>query len=127
MKKSNTYWNAIIEHTLDIEYNSIKIFKARSLELIPGIKKGIHYYLIFDAQFKIEIVKVISVLPEGILFLERGQMHTPTHIWPAGTLLSSKISKKHLKQLKLDVKSFTEKNNNGFIDQNGDYITKIYT
>jgi hypothetical protein len=119
-------WKAVIEHTLDIDYDTVAVSREKAGLLKKGLENGGYYYLTIEAGFDIEIVKVIRVCHDNVLCLERGQQGTVPGVWPAGTALEARITARALDDLHLDPKSIMSAHHDAHLAPNGDIITKAY-
>lgn len=117
-------WRAVMEHTLDVDYDTVVVSPLKAEVLKKGIERGKFYYLTIEAGFDIEIVKVTRICNDNILCIERGQQGTVPGVWPAGTLLEGKISAQALDDLRLDPKEIISSNEEVTLAPNGDLITK---
>lgn len=117
-------WRTVIETTLDVYYDTIKISNAKSAQLKDGLDKAGFYYLTLAAGYDVEIIKVFQVLDNGILVVERGQQGTSPCIWPAGTVIESRIAARTIEDLRLDANSILLAAKYGVLAPNGDIITK---
>ncbi|MBP9721975.1 MAG: hypothetical protein KBD64_02320 [Gammaproteobacteria bacterium] len=125
MNKTNIkVWRAVIEHTLDTDYDTVVVSIDKAKALAPGLSRGKIYFLTIEAGFDIEIVKVTKICNECILCLERGQQGTIAGVWPAGTVLEGKITAQALDDLRLDPAVILASNEEVMVAPNGDLITK---
>jgi len=122
--KNSKIWRTVIETTLDVYYDTIKVSNAKSMQLKEGIDKAGFYFLTLAAGYDVEIIKVFQVLDNGILVVERGQQGTSPCIWPAGTLIESRIAARTIDDLRLDANSILAANKGVVLAPNGDIITK---
>ncbi len=117
-------WTAVIEHTLDVDYDTVVVCTEKAKALTKGLKKGKSYYLTIEAGFDIEIIKVMKICNERILCIERGQQGTVPGVWPAGILLEGRITAQALDDLRLDPYVLIANNEESLLAPNGDLITK---
>tara|TARA_R110002072_G_scaffold271965_1_gene432003 strand:- start:29114 stop:29542 length:429 start_codon:yes stop_codon:yes gene_type:complete len=117
-------WKTVIETTLDVYYDTIKVSDIKSMQLREGLDKAGFYFLTLAAGFDVEIIKVFQVLDNGILVVERGQQGTAPCIWPAGTVIESRIAARTIDDLRLDASNLLASSNETSIAPNGDIITK---
>ena len=117
-------WKTVIETTLDVYYDTIKVSNAKSMQLKDGIDKAGFYFLTLAAGFDVEIIKVFQVLDNGILVVERGQQGTTPCIWPAGTVIEGRIAARTIDDLRLDTNILVSSSKGIHIAPNGDIITK---
>ena len=125
MNNSNIkVWRAVMEHTLDVDYDTVVVDARKAKALKDGLNKGKCYYLTIEAGFDIEIVKVTKICNENILCIERGQQGTVPGVWPAGTVLEGRITAQALDDLRLDPSIIMASNEEVTVAPNGDLITK---
>lgn len=117
-------WHANILHTLDFYHTSVRVSPKKASLLRAGLSRGGVYYLILEAGFDVEIIKVIGVTRDGLLIIQRGQAGTLPGVWPAGTPIDSRISAKTMDELHLDPSAILSSNEEVFLAPNGDLITK---
>ena len=117
-------WKTVIETTLDVYYDTIKVSDIKSMQLREGLDKAGFYFLTLAAGFDVEIIKVFQVLDNGLLVVERGQQGTAPCIWPAGTVIESRIAARTIDDLRLDASNLLASSNETSIAPNGDIITK---
>lgn len=117
-------WRAVMEHTLDVDYDTVVVSIDKATALKNGLDKGKYYYLTIEAGFDIEIVKVIRVCNDNILCIERGQQGTIPGVWPAGTVLEGRITAQALDDLRLNPQEILSSNEEVTVAPNGDLITK---
>lgn len=119
-------WKAVIEHTLDVDYDTVVICTEKAKLLKEGIEQGKFYYLTIEAGFDIEIIKVTKICNDSILCIERGQQGTSPGVWPAGTVIEAKITAQALDDLRLDPHAIMASNTEVTFAPNGDLITKQF-
>lgn len=117
-------WRAVMEHTLDVDYDTVVVAPEKARILKKGLDSGKFYYLTIEAGFDIEIVKVNRICNDNILCLERGQKGTVPGVWPAGTVLEGRITAQILDDLRLDPNEIISTNEEIKLAPNGDLITK---
>ena len=117
-------WRAVMEHTLDVDYDTVVVDAKKAKALKDGLNKGKCYYLTIEAGFDIEIVKVTKICNDNILCIERGQQGTVPGVWPAGTVLEGRITAQALDDLRLDPSIIMASNEEVTVAPNGDLITK---
>jgi hypothetical protein len=117
-------WHAVMEHTLDVDYDTVVIKAEKAKALQDGFDRGKCYYLTIEAGFDIEIVKATKICNENILCIERGQQGTVPGVWPAGTILEGRITAQALDDLRLDQSVIMASNEEVTKAPNGDLITK---
>ena len=117
-------WRAVIEHTLDIDYDTVVVAAEKAKLLKQGLDSGKFYYFTIEAGFDIEIIKVTRVNNDNILCIERGQQGTMPGVWPAGTVLEGRITAQILDDLRLNPKDIISSNEEVTVAPNGDLITK---
>lgn len=117
-------WRAVMEHTLDIDYDTVVVDVKKAKALKDGLDRGKCYYLTIEAGFDIEIVKVTKICNDNILCIDRGQQGTVPGVWPAGTVLEGRITAQALDDLRLDPSVIMASNEEVTVAPNGDLITK---
>lgn len=117
-------WHAVMEHTLDVDYDTVVVSPEKAKALKKGLDKGKFYYLTIEAGFDIEIVKVTRISNNNILCIERGQQGTVPGVWPAGTVLEGRITAQALDDLRLNPDEIIASNEEVTFAPNGDLITK---
>jgi hypothetical protein len=117
-------WRAVIEHTLDVDYDTVVVSMEKAKTLKKGLDSGKFYYLTIEAGFDIEIIKVTRICNDNILCIERGQQGTIAGVWPAGTVLEGRITAQVLDDLRLDPRDIISSNEEVKVAPNGDLITK---
>ncbi len=117
-------WRAVMEHTLDTDYDTVVVDAKKAKALKDGLNRGKFYYLTIEAGFDIEIVKVTKICNDNILCIERGQQGTVPGVWPAGTVLEGRITAQALDDLRLDPSVIMASNEEVTVAPNGDLITK---
>jgi len=98
-------WQAQALSTIDYDYGNVPIHLEKARLLASHLEKGKAFYLVLHSDLCIEIVNVIRVFHD-IITIERGQKGTYANLWPAGSLISAKISAKVLQDLHLDKEAF---------------------
>lgn len=98
-------WQAQALSTIDYDYGNVPIRLEKAKLLASHLEKGKAFYLVLHSDLCIEIVNVVRVFHD-IITIERGQKGTYANLWPAGSLISAKISAKILQDLHLDKDMF---------------------
>jgi hypothetical protein len=114
-------WQAQALSTIDYDYGNVPIHLEKARLLASHLEKGKPFYLVLHSDLCIEIVNVIRVFHD-IITIERGQKGTYANLWPAGSLISAKISAKILQDLHLDKEAFLS-DGRARITPEGDIIT----
>lgn len=114
-------WQAQALSTIDYDYGNVPIRLERAKMLASHLEKGKPFYLLLHSDLCIEIVNVVRVFHD-IITIERGQKGTYPNLWPAGSLISAKISAKVIHDLHLDKDMFLH-DGRAKITPEGDIIT----
>ncbi len=115
-------WKAQALSTIDYDYGNVPIHLAKAKLLATHLQKGKPCYLVLHSDLCIEIVNVVRVFHD-IITIERGQKGTHSNLWPAGSLISAKISAKVLEELHLDKETFLKSDSRARVTPDGDIIT----
>lgn len=114
-------WQAQALSTIDYDYGNVPIRLEKAKLLASHLEKGKPLYLVLHSDLCFEIVNVVRVFHD-IITIERGQKGTYANLWPAGSLISAKISAKVIHDLHLDKESFL-RDGRFSVTPDGDIIT----
>ncbi|MFI4956177.1 MAG: hypothetical protein ACHQAX_03085 [Gammaproteobacteria bacterium] len=117
-------WQTQALSTIDYDYGNVPIHLEKARLLASHLEKGKPFFIVLHSDLCIEIVNVIRVFHD-IITIERGQKGTYANLWPAGSLISAKISAKVLQDLHLDKETFLT-DGRARITPEGDIITLCF-